>query len=369
MKIKDLLFVCLVAQLGYTQNFKLADSLFNVGQFNQAIELYQKESHLIKYFKIAKAFEAKGNTMEAYLNYQNYLKKDTLNLTVNYNYGLVLLELAKSKEAQICFSQLVKTNDSPVLHYYLGLSFEKQNKVSEAIYHYKKSTELDSLYFKSNYKLAVLWIHQKEIEQAKKICNRFLNENKEDIEMLKLRAQINYVQEDYKQAIVDFNQLLLLDQKETFILEKLAKAYYENGEYLKSSMFFSTLIEISDEADYYLYRGNCFGYLNELEKAEADIKTAIELKQFTFEKEYFYLGYFYQKRQHFKKALLYYKKAIKEDENHLEAHYQILTIKDYLGNSSSEMLREYQFFLKRFPNISKDKKEHITNRIKELKEK
>ena len=139
MRNRYLLYVCFFAQLVYTQNFKSADSLFAVGQFSNAIELYQKETHLIKYFKIAKAFEAKGNNKEAYLNYRHYLKKDSLNLTVNYNYGLVLLELNKLKEAQICFNNLVKTNENPSFYYYLGLSFEKQNNLSEALYHYKNS--------------------------------------------------------------------------------------------------------------------------------------------------------------------------------------------------------------------------------------
>ncbi|NHN26589.1 tetratricopeptide repeat protein [Flavobacterium jejuense] len=369
MKKGYLLFALFVSQIVCTQNFKLADSLLAVGQFDKAIESYQKETHLNKYFKIAKAFEAKGNTKEAYLSYQNYLKKDSLNQMVNYNYGLMLIELAKFKEAQICFNQLVKTNENPTFYYYLGLSYEKQNAISEALYHYQKSSKLDSLYFKSNYKLAVLLINQKKIEEAKKICTRFLNENQEDIEMLKLRAQINYVQENYNQAIIDFNQLLLLGQTETFILDKLAKSYYEKKEYQRSSIIFSTLIDELDEASYYFYRGKCYGFLNELEKAEVDIKTSIELKSFTFENEYFYLGYFYQRKKNFKKALYYYRKAIKEDKNHLEANYQILIIKDYLGNSNNEMLKEYQLFLKKFPSLAEEKKQYLSNRINQLKEK
>ena len=48
----------------------------------------------------------------------------------------------------------------------------------------------------------------------------------------------------------------------------------------------------------------------------------------TFENEYFYLGYCYQKQQDFKKALWYYKKAILHDENHLEANYQIILFRE-----------------------------------------
>lgn len=367
MKRALILLVLFVSQIVCSQNFKLADSLLLVGQFNKAIDLYKNETHCIKYFKLAKAFEAKGDTKEAYLSYQLYLKQDSLNQTINYNYGLLLLELSKYKEAQHCFKKLIKTNQNSVFNYYLGFCYEKQGSNLEAFNYYQTSVELDSLYFKSNYKVAVMLINQKKIEEAKKICNRFLNENNEDIEMLKLRAQINYVQEKYNQAIVDFNQLLLLGQNETFILEKLAKSYYENKEYLKSSIVFSTLIEEIEEAAYYYYRGKCYGYLNELGKAEVDIKTSIELKKFTFENEYFNLGYFYQKNNDFKKALYFYKKTLQEDNTHLEATYQTLAIKDYLGNSKQEMLKDYEKFIKRFPNLTEERKQYVTHRIDELK--
>lgn len=369
MRKKFLLFAFIASQVICSQDFKVADSLLGIGQFSKAIEMYNKETSILKYFKIAKVFEAKGNNKEAYLNYQLYLKKDSLNQTVNYNYGLLLMELTKYKEAQLCFEKLVKTNENAVFWYYLGLSYEKQGAIIEARKQYQKSAVIDTLYFNNNYKLAVLLINLNELQQAKKICDRFLNQNQEHIEMLKLRAQINYVQENYSEAIADFNQLLSLGQNETFILDKLAKSYYENKEFSKSSVLFSTLIEEFEEAIYYFYRGKCYGFLNELEKAEIDIKTGIALKQSTFENEYFHLGYFYQKNNDFKKALYFYKKAISEDKNHLEANYQSLAIKDYLGNSKNNMLKEYELFLKKFPNLRDEKKQYISNRIMQLKEK
>lgn len=366
MRYCYLIIALFFSEIIFAQNIKMADSLMSIGQFNNAIVEYKKSLSDNNYFKIAKAFELKGNTGEAYKNYKEYLKKDSLNLNVNYNYGLLLIELSKYTEAKKVFQQLLQTNNNPVYHYYLGISFEKLNNNSSAFSSFNKASKLDSLYFKSNYKLAVMHTNQKEFTNALEICNRFLKDDKDNSEMLKLRSQIFFVQEKFQEAIEDFNHLLLLNQEDVFIFQKLAKAYFETKQYEESVLIYSALLEKKEEAEYYLSRGICYGYLDKLKEAEVDIKKAIDLKRHTFENEYFYLGYFFQKKENFQKALEYYKKAIKQDGNHLEANYQLIVIKDYLGNSKKGTSKEYEAFLNKFPSVSTEKKQYIEARIRDL---
>lgn len=368
---KIVLFLFFYSVSIQAQNIKLADSLLSIGQFSKAIEAYQKESHFSKYFNIAKAYEVKGNTNEAYKNYQQYLKNDSLNIQVNYNYGQLLLDLSKNKEAQKVFQKLVHSNPNEVYYYYLGLAFEKDNNLLDANQNFLKSAVKDPLYFKSNYKLAVFYTNSKMYDEALKITNRFLAENASNIEMLKLRAQVYYVQDDYKNAITDFNQLLTLNQTDTFIFEKLANSYYGNKEYKNAITVYNTLIENAEEenANYFYNRGKAYGFLAKTKEAEADIKKAIELKTFTFENEYFYLGYFHQKEQNLERALQYYKKAIKQDKNHMEANYQIIAINDYKGDSPEKIIKDYERYLIQFKNLPVEKQFYIENRIKQLKRK
>lgn len=368
MKCFYVVLAIFLSKIIFAQDLKLADSLIAIGQFNKAIVEYERLTSHSKYFKIAKVFESKGNTREAFKNYKKYLEIDSLNLVVNYNYGLLLLESSKYKEAQGVFQQLIQANSSVVYQYYLGIIFEKLGDNSKAFESYKEASKIDSLYVKSNYKLAVMHTNHKEFDNALSITNRFLKENKEDIEMLKLRAQIYFAQEKFDKAIQDFEQLIVLNQNDSFIFQKLAKAYYENKQYKESITVYSNLIEKEEEPDYYLNRGINYGYIDKLSEAESDIRKAIDLKTYTFENEYFYLGYFYQKKEDFKKALWYYKKAIKQDKNHLEANYQLVLIKEYLGNSKKETIKEYEFFLKKFKTISNEKKHYIETRLKVLRE-
>lgn len=366
--MRNLILFFLIFVKTYSQNSK-GDSLMNVNNYNQAIIAYQKEKHFSKNYKIAKVLEAKGNKYEALHYYKNYLKTDSINPNVNLDYGLLLLDLTQYNEAQKVLKKISISNPNETNYYFLGITYEKINNYQKAIENFQKASSLDSLFFKSNYKLAFYYSIEKKYNEALNITNRFINQNSEDIEMLKLRSQIYFNQNDYKNAINDFNKLISLNQTDTFIYEKLAKSYYGNREYEKSIVVYNSLIEeISNENSEYFYnRGKCYGFLNKTKEAELDIKKSIALKTYTFENEYFYLGYFYQKQQNLDKALFYYKLTLKQDKNHQEANYQIITINDYKGENPDKTLKEYEDFLLTFKNISEEKRLYIENRIKQLK--
>ena len=353
------------------QQNKLADSLMGIGQYSRAISEYQKENSKSVSYKIAKAYEANGNLKNALDNYVKYREFDSLNVEVNYNYGQLLLELKNYKEAQNIFLRLLQNSSNPVYNYYLGLSFEKDYNLSKALQYYTIASEMDPYYFKSNYKKAVMLVNAQDYEAVLKISDRFIQINELDVEFLKLRGQVLFVQKNFKDAIQDFNKLISLNQTDTFIFEKLAASYYENKEYDKSVGIYTTLIDSSNEekAEYFFNRGKCYGFLDKIKNAEADINKAIALKSFTFENEYFYLGYFNQKNQNLNKALSYYYKTVKQDKHHLEASYQIITINDYKGGKTEKIILEYEKYLQRFKSISEERRLSIEVRIKQLKQK
>lgn len=269
------------------QQNKLADSLMGIGQYSNAISEYQKENSKNVSYKIAKAYEANGNLKNALDNYVKYREFDSLNVEVNYNYGQLLLELKNYKEAQNIFVQLLQNSSNPVYNYYLGLSFEKDDNLSKALQYYTIASEMDPYYFKSNYKKAVMLVNAQDYEAVLKISNRFIQINELDVEFLKLRGQVLFVQKNFKDAIQDFNKLISLNQTDVFIFEKLAASYYENREYDKSIGIYTTLIDSSNEEkpEYFFNRAKCYGYLNKMKEAEADIHKTIQLKTFTFENE------------------------------------------------------------------------------------
>lgn len=353
------------------QQNKLADSLMVIGQYSNAILEYQKENSKSVSYKIAKAYEANGDLNSANLYYLKYKEFDSLNIEVNYNYGLLLIELQNYNESKKVFESLLQNNSNSVYNYYLGLSFEKTNNHIKALECYIKASDIDPYFFKSNYKMAVMLTNSADYEAALVICNRFIQVNGSNIDFLKLRAQIYFTQNSFKDAITDFNNLVLLNQTDTFIFEKLAASYYATKQYEKSALLYTTLIDSAEEEkpEYFFNRGKCYGNLNKLKQAEVDITKAIQLKSFTFENEYFYLGYFHQVEQNLERAMYFYKKVLKEDKEHLEANFQIIAIKDYKGEKSEKIIAQYENLLTNFKNIPAEKRQFIETRIKQLKRK
>lgn len=346
-----------------------ADSLMNIGQYQLAIQEFQKETGSLKYFKIAKAHEYNGSSNEALQNYKSYLKTDSLNLQVNFNYGKLLIDLSKYDEAIIQFEKICAENKSEVYHYYLGLSYEKSGKKEKAFENYLFASETNPFYFKSNYKTALFYVNENKNEAAIEITNRFITDKNENIDMLKLRGQIYFIKKEYSNAIKDFEKILKLNQLETSLYEQLGASYYYNSNYDKALIIYTHLIENvnNENANYYYYRGLTYGFLNKTSLAESEIKKSIELKTLSFESEYFQLASFFQRDQNFDKALYYYQKTLVYNPIKSEAIYQIIAIKDYKGESPKKILADYENYLKKFKKISANRIQTIEARIKALK--
>lgn len=351
------------------QNSKLGDSLVSIGQYQKAIVEYKKEKQPDLY-KIAKAFEAIDNYDEAIASYEKIRIKDTLNLKVNFQYALALLHNNDTKSTQI-LEQLVAKNKSDAYYYYLGLSYEKQKNYEKAIENWNASLQLNPEYFKSAYKLSLQLANMQQFDASLEVANAFLKNNPNNIDLLKIRGQVYYALKKNRNCIQDFEKVVAKNGADDNILEKLANVYLNTKDYKKAITIYTDLIENYNDQNpnFYFNRGKCYGFLYEIEKAEEDINTSIELRTYNFDNEYFYLGFFYQQLEEYEKALSYYKKTLNTNSNHAEAAYQIIAIKDYHGQSPTVLLKEYQDYLEKFPNISNQRKQLIANRINQLEEK
>lgn len=366
--MRNIWVIILMVSIGYSQNLKLVDSLKNIGQFSKAIILLESENKEQHYYELAKLYEERGDVKKANLYYEKKISIDSTNITVKFKYGVFLMNTHNYKKAQEIFASI--SPKSEVVEYYLGWTYEKRKLNDMALKWYSAASTKDPLYFKSNFRQAFLLTERKMYSEALVICNRFLENDNENIEMLKLRGQIYLKQKDFEKSKHDFEVLLSLGIEEDFILELLAKNYYELRRFKEALELYNLLIEKNrEESAMYLYeRAKCYGQMNNLSAAEKDMLESIDKRKVKFENEFFYLGYFYQKNKLFQKALFYYQKVINENKSNEEASYQVVAIKDYMGNSIEKTIKDYETFLSNFPNSDLKRKEIITRRIKQLKE-
>jgi len=365
-----LAFILLIVANLKAQHFKVGDSLFALGFYNKAIENYSLSKENIKEFKIAKVHEANGDYVNALRNLKNYIALDSLNTLVNFMYGKTVLQLKKSKEAIATFEKLTKENKNPTYFYYLGLAYEQDLKIIEALKTFHKVIELDDFHLKSNYKVALFEMRAERWEKAMKIVDKIIAQQPQNTDFLSLKAQCLYGKSDFKNAKKTFEYLIELNFKEQFVYEKIALCLMKLKDYQKSIEAYEALMiqfEEIDNPDFHYNIGLNYGYLKNLKLAEKHFMLSKELKTATFEKEYFSIALFNQENGNLNKAMTFYKKTIQEQPEYLEAHYQIALITDETSKDLTLKLKTYENLKAKFPDMDNEKLSYIDYRIKAIK--
>lgn len=365
-----LAFILLIVTNLQAQHLKVGDSLFAMGFYNKAIENYSLSKENIKEFKIAKVHEANGDFVNALRNLENYIAIDSLNTLVNFMYGKTLIQLKKSKEAIATFEKLTKENENPTYFYYLGLAYEQDIKIIDALKMFQKVIELDDYHLKSNYKVALFEMRAERWEKAIKIVDKILAQQPENTDFLSLKSQCLYGKSDFKNAKKTFEYLIELNFKEQFVYEKIALCLMKLKEYQKSIDAYEALMiqfEEIDNPDFHYNIGLNYGYLKNLKLAEKHFMISRELKTATFEKEYFSIALFNQENGNLTKALTFYKKTIQEQPEYLEAHYQIALITDETSKDLAIKLKTFENLKAKFPDMESEKLSYIDYRIKAIK--
>ncbi|RAR50317.1 tetratricopeptide repeat protein [Flavobacterium lacus] len=365
-----LVFILLVVTTLQAQHLKVGDSLFAMGFYNKAIANYSLSKENIKEFKIAKVHEANGDYVNALKNLENYITIDSLNTLVNFMYGKTLLQLKKSKEAIATFEKLTKENENPTYFYYLGLAYEQDIKIIDALKMFQKVIELDDFHLKSNYKVALFEMRADRWEKAMKIVDKIIAQQSQNTDFLSLKAQCLYGKSDFKNAKKTFEYLIELNFKEQFVYEKIALCLMKLNEYQKSiEAYESMMIQFEQIAnpDFHYNIGLNYGYLKNLQLAEKHFMLSVELKTATFEKEYFSIALFNQENGNLNKALTFYKKTIQEQPEYLEAHYQIAIITDETSKDLAIKLKTFENLKAKFPDMSTEKLSYVDYRIKAIK--
>jgi tetratricopeptide (TPR) repeat protein len=365
-----LVFILLVVATLQAQHLKVGDSLFAMGFYNKAIANYSLSKENIKEFKIAKVHEANGDFVNALKNLENYIAIDSLNTLVNFMYGKTLLQLKKSKEAIATFEKLTKENENPTYFYYLGLAYEQDIKIIDALKMFQKVIELDDFHLKSNYKVALFEMRAERWEKAMKIVDKIIAQQSQNTDFLSLKAQCLYGKSDFKNAKKTFEYLIELNFKEQFVYEKIALCLMKLNEYQKSiEAYESMMIQFEQIAnpDFHYNIGLNYGYLKNMKLAEKHFMLSVELKTATFEKEYFSIALFNQENGNLNKALTFYKKTIQEQPEYLEAHYQIAIITDGTSKDLAIKLKTFENLKAKFPDMSSEKLSYVDYRIKAIK--
>jgi len=346
----------------------LADSLYLNGNYTKAIEAYQKSEDLTGvYDRIAKAYIAIGNYDAALDNYQYSIDVNPEDALISYQFAKLLAKTKKYQRSSEEFYKLIDIDyRNPNYHYELGLVLEHL-KDSTAQNRFFSAFQLDSTHQKTIFRIARFHVKKRHYKTANKYIDIGLSSYANNKDLISLKAQNYYWKEDYDNATIWFEKLIELNESTQFIHEKLSFCYVRIYEYEKAIEQGLIALEFDSKNATNLYiLGQLYQKMEDFEKAEVYILSALKIWDIPLNAEYSKLGTVYNRQKKYKEAIDAYKLAIQEKPNDEFTQLYLILSKNKYYKDIDTRIKLFEGFLTKFPKS--DFKFTVEYHIKELKE-
>ncbi len=368
-----ILFVFAVIKAGaQTSTFTIADSLFAVGNYSDAVEELQRaapQSQAIL-IKLAQVQKANGNPAAALEAYKTVLIENPDRVLTTVAYAKLLSETGNLKEADSIFKHLIiKYPTHAEFYYQLGLVREKQ-KDSTALSLFKNTINLQKTHQHALIKISKNALLNGKFKSAEHWSKQGLEVNPRNNALLSILAQTYYYQKEYKLAAEEFEKLINLGVGSEFIHRKLGTTYFHLGNYEKAITQFNLALDYEDENPTTHYSlGKLYALKGEYENSEGHLLQAILLKAVTLDQEFTSLGLTYKLMNNPKDAFSYFNKALEENPYNERAMYERAVAADSYFKDLKTRLTYYQAYLDRFKELGSPNLLLLARRrVKDIKE-
>jgi tetratricopeptide (TPR) repeat protein len=370
VKILVIIIVSIVVLKAEAQSsaLQLGDSLYVNGNYTKAIEAYKQfKNQTNVYDKIAKAFMAIGNYHEALFHYEKSIEANPDNALIKYEYAKLLSKTKKHKEASGEFYKLIDIDyKNPNYHYELGLVLEKL-KDSTAQNRFYSAFQLDKTHQKAIFKIAKYHLIKRNHEVVDRYIKTGLESYANNKELISLKAQNYYWQEDYENAAKWFEKLIALNESSQFIHEKLSFCYSRLYEYKKAIEHGELVLKFDSKNAANLYiQGQLYEQMDDFPNAEKYILASLLLQDVPLDTEYMKLASVYNRQKKYKEGIEALKHAVDENPKNVHAHFFLVFTKDKYYKDIATKIKLYENFIKKFPKSFFNPM--ANKRIDELKE-
>ncbi|MBP2831732.1 tetratricopeptide repeat protein [Aquimarina sp. U1-2] len=348
-----------------------ADSLYQLGNYSEAIKKYQQSIPQNQYtiLQIARSNKAKGMYNESLTLYEKAITAYPSSPNIKFEYAKLLSTTAKLDRADSMYTVLANEQPkNPNFQYRLGL-VKKKLQDSTAISYFKKAFEMDSTHQKSCLEIATYYLRKRNYDQVVRIANTGLRSYPENVELLGVLGQNFLLREDYYEAQEYFEKLISLHQENEYIHSTLGLCYTHTHQFEQAILHLKKALQYNDRVP---IRHSRLGYAyQKLEKFEDALKhynESIALKDIPMEEELLAIALVYRLQERWEEAIKYAKLALKENSNFSRAQYQLAMFADAYYKDPKVKLKYYNDYLKKF---GQDKKRAyfiatIQKRVKQL---
>ena len=184
--------------------------------------------------------------------------------------GIKALEV---KDGKVNFDAAIKNFElaieafptAPILHYNLGLAYQRKGDDQNAVKNYNKALELDPKYSMPVINKAAIYANKLEYNRAIEVCEKFLEkENDKDKGVLSAVAGFYLLKGDYINAIQSVRKILIQDQADVDALKNLGMIYFKKNDAGLASMVTTNSYNLkSDDAGIANNRGVLYSAQND----------------------------------------------------------------------------------------------------------
>jgi tetratricopeptide (TPR) repeat protein len=345
-----LIFLFVFGQLIAQNNTKeIADSLFVMGKYSQAIKFYKALS--LPSVNSAKSYLAIGNYNEAIGAYQQVLKQDSTLYSVQLDLAKLYADTKEYEKSKQLLLKLVYVDyKNPNYHYQLGKVHQNLNDEFSAQSRFVSAYKLDNYHQKALFELSKYQLRKSNFDKALEYAEKGLEIYPNNKSLISLKAQGLLFKEDAFKALKAFQLLYSLNENTDFVNDKLSLCYEKTSDYNNAIKYLKIVLENNKKDVSLLYR-LAFLYERNKDFANASKYQAIALKQqdVSLENPYTKLAFYYNRQQKYKDALEAYQKALKEDPNNETINFYIVTTKLSYYKDLESKLKVITRFKKQFP--------------------
>ncbi|WP_394907772.1 tetratricopeptide repeat protein [uncultured Mesonia sp.] len=336
-----------------TSTLALADSLFTIGQYDEALNLYQKQKpkSVGIYEKMANSYRALGNLNAAIKAYKQAIRINPDLVVAKINYAKLLKVNRNYKKADSVFTDLIKQYPNQANFYYeLALI----RKVSKAKPYHKpllQSIEINPNHFNSLYELALFNYKRKNFKESDNYINRALRIIPKNTKGLLLAGLNAYALQNTKRAIVLFESLIESGYQTEQVYEKLGVCYIRHKQNQKAIGCFKKVIKQDDKnATAHIYLGRLYNIEESYTLAEKHLLYALLLSKPDLSSLYQSLGITYKQQRNYKEAMRYFELAILENPDLIRSGFELANAADNYYADLDLRIKYYNIFIEKYKN-------------------
>lgn len=313
----------------------LGNTYYNNKEYENAVEFYEKANTLFPdsnkvYFNLALSYAYVGNYQKAEDLFKKNLKreKDTSGLyTTYYNLGWVYDKQNKLKDALFWYKRCAQNNPGYTNGLNnIGYMYDRLGKTDSAIYWYKQAYYSDPTYTRSMKNLALIYNELYNYDSSLYYYKLLAPLLPSDADIPYQIGLLHYYNLSYDSSIKYFEMAVSIDQGNVQYHEKTGDAYFDAADYYKDNSLYEKAVNHYKEAiqldstDYLpLNRlGVSYIYLDKMKEAIEVFELAIK-KDALYKNTYEYnLACIYSLQENTGKALNYFSRCLQSGYNDLE---------------------------------------------------